>query len=678
MIRAAGLVLRRGSKVLLDQADFVIHPGERVGIVGRNGAGKSTLFALLQGELDLDAGSLDMPAGWRIASVRQEIAADDRPAREFVIDGDATLRALQRERAETPDSEGTRIAELEAALTEAGAWSAASRAEQLLAGLGFAPQEWMNPVASFSGGWRMRLALASALMAPSDLLLLDEPTNHLDLDAMLWLERWLAAYPGTVLMISHDTEFLDAAARAVLHFDHGKLVRYRGGYQDFVAQRAERLRQSRYAWDRQAREAARLQGFIDRFKAKASKAKQAQSRVKALARMQALAPVHAEAGIDIRIPSPDSMPDPLLVLEGLQAGYARDGQGAPVLRGVDLMVRGGSRIGILGANGAGKSTLVKTLAGELEPLAGRRQASRGLNIGYFAQHQLDVLDTGATPLAHLARIAPQAREQELRNYLGGFGFSGDTVNDKVGPMSGGEKARLALSLIVWRKPNLLLLDEPSNHLDVETREALAAALAEFSGSMLLVSHDRHLLRTTVDDFWIVADGAVQEFSGDLEDYREWLAARAAGARRAAAGAGRNAGGGPDTGIRGSDGPDTGPDPAPGSRAGMGPGTDADSGAGGESAAERKAQRRREAEERQRLSALRKPLEKQLAALEADMEKQRARQQELDALIADPDFYGDARRDERVRVLAEHGELAKRLESAEERWLQLQEELEALG
>jgi len=646
MIRASSLVLRRGAKVLLDGADFVVHPGERVGIVGKNGAGKSTLFALLRGEIDPDGGTLEVPATWRIAGVQQEIAADDRPAREFVIDGDARLRQLQREREQVAPTDGTRIAELEAALTEAGAWDAAARAEQLLAGLGFAPHEWMQPVASFSGGWRMRLALARALMAPSDLLLLDEPTNHLDLDAMLWLERWLAAYPGTVLMISHDTEFLDATARAILHFDHGKLVRYRGGYEDFVSQRAERLRQSRIAWERQTREAARLQGFIDRFKAKATKARQAQSRVKALARMQAVAPVRVESGIDIRIPSPEGMPDPLLVLEDLQAGYVRDGEALPVLRGIRLMVRGGSRIGILGANGAGKSTLVKTIAGELAPLGGRREASRGLNVGYFAQHQLDVLDVESTPLAHLARIAPDAREQDLRNYLGGFGFSGDAVTSKVGPMSGGEKARLALALIVWQKPNLLLLDEPSNHLDVETREALAAALAEFSGSMLLVSHDRHLLRTTVDDFWIVADGTVQEFPGDLEDYREWLAARTAQARRE------------DNAAR----------------------REASAEAGGESlsAAERKAQRRREAEARQRLSALRKPLERELAEVEAQMQAQRERLQALDALIADPGLYEDARRDERLRVLAEHGELTKQQQALEDRWLALQEALENIG
>ncbi|WP_088141157.1 ABC-F family ATP-binding cassette domain-containing protein [Achromobacter xylosoxidans] len=639
MIRATGLTLRRGTKVLLDGAEFVAHPGERVGIVGKNGAGKSSLFALLTGTLDLDAGNLAMPAGWRIASVKQELEADERPAREFVIDGDTHLRELQARRAELTDEQGTQIAEVEAALVEAGAWSAASRAEQLLAGLGFKPAEWMQPVASFSGGWRMRLALARALMAPSELLLLDEPTNHLDLDAMLWLEKWLAAYPGTVMLISHDTEFLDAVAKSILHFDHAKLVRYRGGYGDFLTQRAERLRQTNIAYERQTREAARLQGFIDRFKAKASKAKQAQSRVKALARMQVLAPLHAEAGIDIRIPSPDQVPDPLLTLEHLSAGYTdAEGNAVPILRDVTLMVRAGSRVGVLGANGAGKSTLIKTLAEELPVQAGERRASRGLAIGYFHQHQLDMLDVDSTPIAHLARLAPETREQELRNYLGGFGFSGDTVTSKVGPMSGGEKARLALSLIVWQKPNLLLLDEPSNHLDVETREALAAALADFGGSMLLVSHDRHLLRTTVDSFWIVADGAVQEFDGDLEDYRDWLAARNAGERAEAA---------------------------------------RENAEGGEPVVDRKAQRRAEAEQRQRLSALRKPLESKLAKIETEMEKLRAKLHALDAVIADPDLYSDARRAERQKVMAEHGEHGKRMDELEEQWLEIQGSLEEI-
>ena len=641
MIRATGLTLRRGTKILLDEADFVVNPGERVGIVGKNGAGKSTLFALLQGFLDADAGTLSIPAGWRIASVEQEISNNALAAREFVIDGDTHLRTLQAERLATPDHDGHRIAELEAALVEADAWSAPSRAEQLLAGLGFAPGQWLSPVSSFSGGWQMRLALARALMAPSELLLLDEPTNHLDLDAMLWLERWLNAYQGTVLLISHDTEFLDAVAKSILHFDQAKLTRYRGGYEDFLTQRAERLRQTRLAWDRQTRETARLQSFIDRFKAKATKAKQAQSRVKALARMETLAPLHAEAGIDIRLPTPENMPDPLLILDKISTGYRlATGDTKTVLRNVQLMVRGGSRIGVLGVNGAGKSTLIKTLAEELPTLAGERRASKGLEIGYFAQHQLDMLDLDSTPLQHLQRLAPQTREQELRNYLGSFGFSGDTVTSRIAPMSGGEKARLALSLIVWQKPNLLLLDEPSNHLDVDTREALATALAEFAGSVLLVSHDRHLLRTTVDSFWIVADGTVHEFDGDLEDYRDWLVARAAEARAEARSEAQ------------STAPDTG-------------------------AIDRKAQRRLEAEERQRQAASRKPIEAKIKKIETQLDAARQRMQILDALIADQDFYSDARRDERLKVLSEHGELNKKSGELEDQWLTLQETLEEL-
>ncbi len=642
MIRSSGLTLRRGTKVLLENADFVVHPKERVGVVGKNGSGKTTLFALLQGKIDADAGDLFIPESWRIATVEQEIHATTQPAREFVIDGDRHLRQLQAERASTPDSEGSRIAELETALMEADAWSAPSRAEQLLAGLGFRPDQWSQPVNSFSGGWQMRLALARALMAPSELLLLDEPTNHLDLDAMLWLEKWLGAYEGTVILISHDTEFLNAVARTILHVDQQKLVRYKGGYDDFLTQRAERVRQLQVAIERQSRETARLQSFIDRFKAKATKAKQAQSRVKALARMEKLAPLQAESGIYIHIPSPPSMPDPLLRLDKVSTGYTDEhGNRTVILTDIELMIRGGARIGVLGVNGAGKSTLIKTIARELAPLAGNYKPSKGLEIGYFAQHQLDMLDVDASPLQHLQRIAPQAREQELRNYLGGFGFGGDKVNDKVAPFSGGEKARLALSLIVWQKPNLLLLDEPSNHLDVDTREALATALAEFEGSMLMVSHDRHLLRTTVDSFWIVADGHVQEFDGDLDDYRDWLNQRALAQRQE---------------IREA----------------------AQSAEGGNASPDRKAVRRQQAEERQRIARLRKPLDKRLAELEKSMDTVNQRIAQINALIADESFYSEERRDERVTVLAEHGELTGKAQTLEDEWLQVQESIEALS
>lgn len=637
MIRASGLTLRRGTKVLLDNAEFVVHPGERVGIVGKNGAGKSSLFALLLGEIDQDAGDLEMPQSWRLSHVKQDTLVGAQSAREFVIDGDTQLRTLQAQRAATADEDGQRIAELESELTEAGHWTAHSRAEQLLAGLGFTPEQWEQSIESFSGGWQVRLALARALMKPSDLLLLDEPTNHLDLDAMLWLEKWLQHYPGTVILISHDTEFLNAVARTILNFEAQKLIRYKGDYDSFLTQKAERIRQQQVAIDRQARETQRLQSFIDRFKAKATKAKQAQSRVKALARMQVLAPIKAEHSIDIKIPNPLNMPDPLMVMDKLSVGYGDKA----ILKNITLMLRGGGRIGVLGVNGAGKSTLIKTIAQELQPLSGEFRPSKGLSIGYFAQHQLDMLDMQATPLMHLQRIAdPNIREQELRNYLGMFGFSGDVVNSPITPFSGGEKARLALSLVVWQKPNLLLLDEPSNHLDVETREALATALAEFEGSVLMVSHDRHLLRTTVDSFWIVADGTVAEFDGDLEDYQQWLANRQQQQKRDE--------------------------------------RDERSQQQSDNSINRKEQKRFEAEERQRKAALRKPLEKRLAVVEAQVEKNQMRIAEIDGFIADESFYSDERRDERVKLLEEHGTLTRETQSLEEEWMTLLEQIEEIN
>lgn len=637
MIRATDLGLRRGVKVLLQNTSFTINPKERVGIVGRNGAGKTSLFALIQHQIDADSGSLDIPSSWRLASVEQEITDRERPAREFVIDGDTHLRQLQSERAQTDENNGEQIAALESALIEADAWTAPSRAEQLLAGLGFKPDQWLLPVGQFSGGWQMRLALARALMAPSDLLLLDEPTNHLDLDAMLWLERWLQSYPGTVLIISHDTEFLDATATHILHFEQQQLFKYRGNYSQFLSQRAERLRQDQLAWEKQQREVAHLQSFIDRFKAKATKAKQAQSRVKALAKMQELAPVRLDGAVQFTLPTPNQMPDPLLRLNQTDLGYSTP-EPRTILHQVSLDVRSGSRIGILGMNGAGKSTLIKTLAGEIEPLSGELIPSARLEIGYFAQHQLDMIEASLSPIQHLQRIAPEVREQELRNYLGRFAFSGDMATNTTAGFSGGEKARLALALIVWHKPNLLLLDEPTNHLDVETREALAAALAEYEGSVLVVSHDRQLLRSTVDNFWIVADGAVSEFDGDLEDYRDWLLARSSAQRSS-------------------------------QRA------EANATLSTEPAVDRRTQRRLEAEARQKIALLRKPLEKQIQQLEKRMDSQRARLEELDTLIADPDFYSDSYKDQRPALLAEHGELSKEIDNNEESWLLLQGEIE---
>lgn len=674
MIRTTDLTLRRGPRVLLDRASFVVHPGERVGVVGRNGCGKSSLFALIRGLIDADAGRIDLPETWRLSWVEQEIPDRHKPAREHVIDGDQQLRALEMKRkaldklehhAANADEIGHRIAEAEAALIDADAWSAPARAEQLLAGLGFTPEQWLQPVGTFSGGWQMRINLARALMAPSDLLLLDEPTNHLDLDAMLWLERWLDTYTGTVLLISHDTEFLDAVARTILHIDQSVITRYKGGYDDFVQQRAERLKQVRQAHDRQSRETARMQHFIDRFKATASKAKQAQSRVKALARMQELAPILAESAIDISIPSPTHMPDPLVALDHANMGYAADpmvpgSQDITILHDVNLRIPAGARIGVLGINGAGKSTLIKTIAGQLTPVKGQVIDAKGLVVGYFAQHQLDTLDIQSTPLQHLMRIAPDTREQLLRNYLGRFGFSGDRVNEVIEPFSGGEKARLALALVVWHKPNLLVLDEPSNHLDVETREALTAALAEYEGGMLLVSHDRHLLRTTVDEFWLVSKGEAKPFDGDLEDYRTYVVQNQGAENK------RNPKFGNGEAVDGLNINNEGPKGADAK-----PVTALD-------ASERKQQKREEAQRRRALSDQRKPIEQSLKQLEQVISRETQALNDLNRHMAEPHFYSESNKEAQRDATLLHSTLKQSLEQTESRWLALQEELEALS
>src|SRR5688500_9884655 len=516
MIRFSNLSLRRGAKLLLEGADATLNPGERVGLVGANGSGKTSLFALLRGELHADKGEVEFPAHWRISSVAQETPALDRPALEYAIDGDVALRTLERELAEAHD--GTRIAELHTALGDAGSYTVRSRAQRLLTGLGFKQEEHDFPVSSFSGGWRMRLNLAQALMCPSELMLLDEPTNHLDLDAILWLEDWLKAYPGTLIVVSHDRDFIDGVAGTILHIDQKKLQRYSGDLSSFEQQRAQSVLLTQHLIEKQARERAHLQSFIDRFRAKATKARQAQSRMKMLAKMEELAPLHVAAPFSFEFRDPERSPDPLLVMEDVRAGYGEK----VVLQDVNLSLRSGERIGLLGVNGAGKTTLVKTIAGVLAPLSGTATFNKGLEIGYFAQHQLEMLRDDESPLWHLKRISQDVREQELRNYLGSFNFPGDMALDPVGNFSGGEKARLSLALIVWERPNLLLLAEPTNHLDLETREALTVALAQFEGTLVLVSHDRHLLRATTEKLLIVAQGAVREFDGDLDDYRDWL------------------------------------------------------------------------------------------------------------------------------------------------------------
>ena len=550
MITLKNVVLRRSAKVLLDSANVTINPGENVGIVGRNGAGKSTLFALLNGTLHEDGGEYFIPAQWRMGQVAQDMPETEQSATQFVIDGDVTLLAAQEEctAAEATD-DYDRMAHAYTALADCGAYDAPARAQALILGLGFKTTELDNPVNSFSGGWRMRLQLARALMCPSDLLLLDEPTNHLDLDALVWLEAWLKRYEGTMLVISHDREFLDAVTGVTVQVELGKLNRFGGNYSKFEDMRAEQLEQQHAAFGKQQDKIAHLQKFITRFKAQASKAKQAQSRVKALDRMEKLAPLLAEAEFTFEFKEPANLPNPMLSMTDCSFGYPPPDdapEGAPptvIVQRVNKSVLAGQRIGILGANGQGKSTVVKTIARALTPVKGEIVEGKGLNIGYFAQQELDVLRPQDTPLEHMIRLAretqaagklsnQQTNEQSLRSFLGTFNFSGDMVKQAVGRMSGGEKARLVLCMIVWQRPNLLLLDEPTNHLDLATREALAMALNEFEGTVMLVSHDRALLRAVCDEFWMVTRGGVEPFDGDLDDYQKYLLDEAKRAREA--------------------------------------------------------------------------------------------------------------------------------------------------
>ena len=666
MIRLSQVTLRRGAKVLLEGADVSLNPGDRIGLIGANGSGKSSLFAVLRGELHADLGEVDFPARWRVAHVAQETPALDRPALEYAIDGDTALRRLESELAEAEAADdGIRIGELHAALGDADAYTVRSRAEQLLHGLGFTHAQMNEPVASFSGGWRMRLNLAQALMCPSDLLLLDEPTNHLDLDAILWVEEWLKRYEGTLVIISHDRDFLDGVVDVVVNIDNRKLKRYSGNYSDFERQRAAAVVLAAGMIEKQARERAHLESFINRFRAQATKARQAQSRMKMLARMEDLAPLHVSAPFSFEFRDPLKAPDPLLTLEDVDAGYrAGDGPGKTVVRGIRFSLRSGQRYGLLGINGAGKSTLIKTIAGELEPLAGTVTLNKGLAVGYFAQHQLEMLRHDESPLWNLARAAPGVREQELRNFLGGFNFPGEMALSPIEDFSGGEKARLALAMIVWQRPNLLLLDEPTNHLDLETREALTVALAQFEGTLVLVSHDRHLLRATTDQFLIVADGRLQEFDGDLDDYRDWLFKTKLGSTNAAVDAA------------------SGNEAVQLSAAQAVPLPEAKNGAPAAPAAaaqaDRRAQKRQGAEQRQRQSAARKPLEARLQRLDEQMTKLNARKAALDAQLADPVLYGDDRKEAMKTLVLDQAYVAKELAELEAEWLVLQEQLDAVA
>src|SRR5262245_4084926 len=617
MIRLSQLTLRRGTKTLLEGADVSLNPGDRIGLIGANGSGKSSLFALLRDELHADKGDVDFPKQWRIAYVAQETPALHRPALEYAIDGDTVLRRLEVELAEAEAAnDGHRIGELHALLGDAGAYTVRSRAERLLHGLGFTREQVAEPVSSFSGGWRMRLNLAQALMCPSDLLLLDEPTNHLDLDAIIWLEDWLRRYPGTLLIVSHDRDFLDGVVNVVVHIDNKKLRRYSGHYSAFETQRAAAVVLAAAQYEKQQRERAHLQSFIDRFRAKATKARQAQSRMKMLAKMEELAPLHVAAPFSFEFREPLRAPDPLVVLEDVRAGYGEKA----VLRELSLSLRSEQRIGLLGVNGAGKSTFIKTVAGVLPPLAGAMTVNKGLVVGYFAQHQVEMLRDDQSPLWHLARLSesagPVPREQDLRNYLGSFNFPGDMATDTIEHFSGGEKARLALALIVWQRPNLLLLDEPTNHLDLETREALAVALAQFEGTLILVSHDRHLLRATTEQLLIVADGAVRPFDGDLDDYRESLLNRQAE-------------------------PAVAPKPKP-----------------------TKAR-----------PVSRKPLEARIRRLEELMARLNAQKSDIDARLGDPAIYAQERQDDLKALLVEQAYVGKELAQLETEWLEKQAALE---
>ena len=574
MITLKNVTLRRSAKVLLDNASVTLNPGEKVGLVGRNGAGKSTLFALLNGSLHEDAGDFSIPAQWRMAQVAQEMPETSQSATDFVIEGDTALLAAQQEvHAAEASDDGERMAHAYMALHDCGAHDAQARAQALILGLGFKTTELNNPVDSFSGGWRMRLQLARALMCPSDLLLLDEPTNHLDLDALVWLEAWLKRYAGTMLVISHDREFLDAITDVTLHIENGKLTRYGGNYSTFEDTRALQMELQQNAFEKQQDKIAHLQAFINRFKAKASKAKQAQSRVKALDRMERLAPVLASADFTFEFKEPANLPNPMLAMEDAAFGYpppADAPAGAPptvIVRNVSKSVMAGQRIGILGANGQGKSTLVKTIARALAPISGTVTEGKGLSIGYFAQQELDVLTPESNPLEHMVRMAraglpagQSGREQDLRTHLGSFNFSGDMVKQPVGTMSGGEKARLVLCMLVWQRPNLLLMDEPTNHLDLATREALSVALNEFEGTVMLVSHDRSLLRSVCDEFWLVSHGGIEPFDGDLDDYQRYLLDEAKRAREALKTSLKSPRG--DTGTRAPDIVDQAPPPAP--------------------------------------------------------------------------------------------------------------------
>jgi ATP-binding cassette, subfamily F, member 3 len=626
MLRISGITLRRGARVLLEDASMNLHPGHKAGLIGPNGSGKSSLFAVIRGELHADAGEISMPPRWVLSHVAQETPAVDQPALEFAIDGDRELREIESAIA---TATGEELAHLHARYDEIGGYTARSRAQSMLAGLGFDDAAQSRPVVEFSGGWRMRLNLARALMCRADLLLLDEPTNHLDLDAVMWLEDWLRAFPGAVILITHDREFLDAVAQEIVHVENQRLNAYEGNYSAFETQRAARLALQQSAYEQQQRAIAHLEAFITRFRAKATKASQAQSRIKALEKLERIAAAHVDAPFYFEFKAPAEKPRQLFRLEEASLGYGE----RVVLSGVEWSVLPGDAIGLLGPNGAGKSTLLKSIVGGLPLLAGELHRAQGLRIGYFAQHQVDQLRLDETPLWHLEKLAPTEREQVFRNFLGGFDIRADQATQKVASFSGGEKARLALALIVWQRPNLLLLDEPTNHLDIEMREALAQALVDFEGALVVVAHDRHLLSAATDQWILVADGRVAPFDGDLDDYKQW--AREYQARRARGGEEQVA--------------------AP--------------------AVNRKEERRAEAAQRQREAVARKPFEKRLAEIESELEPLARESKEAEAWLATSQAYEEGNRERLQATLRRRGELAERIATLEEDWLWAQAEME---
>ena len=629
MLRFEQLTLRRGTKLLFNSASFTLHGGWKVGITGGNGSGKSSLFSLILGELQADEGELRLPPKLEISYVAQETPALERAAIDYVIDGDRELRRTESALASAETAnDGTAQAHLHEQLQSMAGYSAQARAGQLMHGLGFTTQDEPQPVNSFSGGWRMRLNLAQALMCRSDLLLLDEPTNHLDLDAVIWLEDWLRNYAGTLLLISHDREFLDRVVNQIVHIEHQQAQLYAGNYSTFEQTRAARLANQQVEYEKQQREIIHIRHYVDRFRAKATKARQAQSRLKALERMELIGPAHVDSPFHFRFLEAEKNPHPLLQLDQVSCGYG----GLAIFQHATCSIEPGDRIGLLGPNGAGKSTLIKLLAGSLAPIAGMRHPALELRIGYFAQHQLEQLDPQASPLLHLERLDPKASEQSLRNFLGGFGFIGDRAMELVAPFSGGEKARLVLALLVYQRPNLLLLDEPTNHLDLEMRHALGQALQDFSGAMVIVSHDRHLLRITTDRLWLVHAGRVDDFAGDLDEYPAWLMEQ----RRQLDGTAKQAPEGEHT------------------------------------ATARKERKRLDAQRRRQLQ----PLKNNLRKLEQVLEQHQEQQKRLEARLADTGLYQDERKEELKHRLTEKAEVDRLIEQIEENWLEISEKLEA--